>query len=625
MWVAIRRMLPLKGAMAAAAILVGCGGGGGGGTDEAVLTSADATVEAQGVVTKTGSTVASTQVVGTAVIPAFATSQKPSSRSEAARFLTQATFGPTSSDVDRLMAIGYEQWIKEQLGMPVATVSHLKFWEQANATYSPATGQFTSGGWPTESFWRQALSGPDQLRQRVAFALSEIFVISNKDACGDQLGAKGVAAYMDMLGQKAFGGYRGLLQSVALNPVMGCFLSHVANQREDAVSGREPDQNFAREVMQLFSIGLHELNKNGTPKLDANGIPIETYGPTDIAGLAKVFTGWSWYCGDFSDRCFLLGIGQNGYSAERWNIDMQPFPKFHSVSEKKFLGVTIAAQAAADPTASLRIALDRLSAHPNVAPFIGKQLIQRLVTSNPSPEYIARVAGAFDRSGGNLGAMVYAILMDPEARDTGSALSSPTFGKPKEPVIKLANFLRAFGATSTTGSFLLGYLEDPSFALGQSPMRSPTVFNFFRPGYVMPGSQSAAAGLLTPEFQILDETSIAGFANYMRTGIYFGFGKRGYANNAAAPDVLTAYQRNSADPLYALADNPAALVEEINVRLFYGSMSAGLRQDMVTALTGVDLRSKTSPTLDQITQTRIRRVWSAVFLAVVAPEYQIQR
>lgn len=624
MWVAIRRMLPLKGAMAAAAILVGCGGGGGG-TDEAVLTSADATVEAQGVVTKTGSTVASTQVVGTAVIPAFATSQKPSSRSEAARFLTQATFGPTSSDVDRLMAIGYEQWIKEQLGMPVATVSHLKFWEQANATYSPATGQFTSGGWPTESFWRQALSGPDQLRQRVAFALSEIFVISNKDACGDQLGAKGVAAYMDMLGQKAFGGYRGLLQSVALNPVMGCFLSHVANQKEDAVSGREPDQNFAREVMQLFSIGLHELNKNGTPKLDANGIPIETYGPTDIAGLAKVFTGWSWYCGDFSDRCFLLGIGQNGYSAERWNIDMQPFPKFHSVSEKKFLGVTIAAQAAADPTASLRIALDRLSAHPNVAPFIGKQLIQRLVTSNPSPEYIARVAGAFDRSGGNLGAMVYAILMDPEARDTGSALSSPTFGKPKEPVIKLANFLRAFGATSTTGSFLLGYLEDPSFALGQSPMRSPTVFNFFRPGYVMPGSQSAAAGLLTPEFQILDETSIAGFANYMRTGIYFGFGKRGYANNAPAPDVLTAYQRNSADPLYALADNPAALVEEINARLFYGSMSAGLRQDMVTALTGVDLRSKTSPTLDQITQTRIRRVWSAAFLAVVAPEYQIQR
>lgn len=609
---------------ASVALLVGaCGGGGGGGGEGQVVSGAaiESSVEAQGVV-KTVGAASSTLMVGTAVVPNTSTVTKPANRSEAARFLTQATFGPTDADIDRLMSIGYEAWLREQLAAPMNVVSHLAFWEQAYATTNNLSTPYTAGGYPTESFWRQALSGSDQLRQRVAFALSEIFVISNRDACGDTVRARGVASYMDMLGQKAFGTYRSLLQSVALNPIMGCFLSHVANQKEDAVSGREPDQNFAREVMQLFSIGLYELNKNGTVKLDASGQPVETYGTADVVGLSKVFTGWSWYCGDLTDRCFMLGIPLSGTTLDRWTVDMQSFPKFHSVSEKTFLGVTVPVQTTPDPATSLKVALDRLASHPNVAPFIGKQLIQRLVTSNPSDQYVARVSAAFDNSGGNLGAMVYAILMDPEARNMSAAMSSKTFGKPREPVLKLSAFLRAYEATSTSGSYLMGYLEDPAYALAQSPMRSPTVFNFFRPGYVMPGSQSAVSGLLTPEFQLLDETSIGGYANYMMSSIERGFGKAGYTGTASAQDIRTAYQRNLNHSIYTLADNPVDLVEDVNRRLMYGQMSAGLKQAIADAVSKINHGTSTP---EQLQSTRKFRLWTALLLTLVSPEFQIQR
>lgn len=604
---------------AAALLLSACGGGGGSDGQLSAASTTEGGVEAQGVVRAVSTT---TQMVGSAIVPNTTTVTRPANRSEAARFLTQATFGPIDADIDRLMAIGYEAWLKEQLAAPMNGVSHLAFFDQAYATSNNLSTPYTAGGYPTESFWRQALSGSDQLRQRVAFALSEIFVISNSDACGDTVRARGVASYMDMLGKKAFGSYRSLLQSVALNPIMGCFLSHVANQKEDPASGREPDQNFAREVMQLFSIGLYELNKNGTVKLDASGQPLETYSTADVVGLSKVFTGWSWYCGDMTDRCFMLGIPLSGATLDRWTVDMQPFPKFHSVSEKSFLGVTVPAQATSDPATSLKVALDRLSSHPNVAPFIGKQLIQRLVTSNPSEQYVARVSAAFDNSGGNLGAMVYAILMDPEARDMSAAMSSKTFGKPREPVLKLSAFLRAYGATSTSGGYLMFYLDDPAYALAQSPMRSPTVFNFFRPGYVMPGSQSAMSGLLTPELQLLNETSIGGYANHMMSSIERGFGKAGYTGTAGAQDILTAYQRDPNHAIYALSDSPSGLVEDVNRKLMYGQMSTGLKQAIVGAVSKVNHGTSTS---EQLQSTRKYRVWTALLLTVVSPEFQIQR
>lgn len=552
-----------------------------------------------------------------------AVDSKPASRAEAGRFLAQATFGPTDADIDRLMAIGYDAWFKEQFSAQMNAASHLNFWDQAAASVS---GGFSkAGGGPVDSFWRQALSGQDQLRQRVAFALSEIFVISNLDACGDNEPSRGVSAYMDMLGAKAFGNFRQLLESVALNPIMGCYLSHIHNLKEDTSTGREPDQNFAREVMQLFSIGLNELNKDGSLKLGPTGAPIETYGPQDIFGMAKVFTGWSWYCTDNSDSCFFRSFTDGGPKLDRWVRDMQPFARFHSSSEKAFLGKTLAAQSTPDPAGSLKFALDTLSSHANVGPFIGRQLIQRLVTSNPSAAYVGRVSAAFDGSGGNLATTVRAILLDPEARDTSAALASKTFGKPKEPILKLSQLLRAYGATSATGSFLVGYTEDPAYGLSQSPMRAGSVFNFFRPGYVLPGSQSAQLGLQTPEFQLMNETSVAGYVNFMRDVLWWGLGWQGYDKKAALPDVLMDYQRNPASALLTLADQPKALVDDVDRRLMQGTMSPELKADILNVVSKLEFRAATNPTPQQILDTRQHRIWTALLLTVASPQYQIQR
>lgn len=593
-----------------------CGGGSAGAPD---ASAGQQQIVAQAQSARSG--------VSDLALPAPVTTIKPTSRNEAARFLVQATFGPTDSDVDHLMAVGYQGWIQEQMNMPVNAVSHLDFWDRASA--STVQGVLHDGGWPTESFWREALTSPDQLRQRVAFALSEIFVVSALDACGDNINGRGVAGYMDMLGKKAFGDFRGLLESVALNPVMGCYLSHIHNLKEDTNTGREPDQNFAREVMQLFSIGLYQLNKDGSVKLDAHGAPIETYGPLDIQGMAKVFTGWSWYCVNNDDSCFFRSFssshGRDIGSPDRWVRPMQPFARYHSNSEKRFLGVSIPAQYPADPETSVRIALDTLASHPNVAPFIGRQLIQKLVTSNPSPAYVARVSKAFDDAGGNLGAMVSAILLDPEARDMSAALASKTFGKPKEPILKLSALIRAYGATSATGSFLMGYTEDPSFSLAQSPMRSPTVFNFFRPGYVLPSSQSGQAGLQTPEFQLLNETSVAGYTNFISTTMYWGLGGKGYDGKAAAPDIQMAYQRDPGSATLALADRPTDLVEDVNRRLMCGTMSTDLKTEIINTVSQLDFRSKVNPTPDEIAGTRQHRLWTALLLTMAAPEFQIQR
>jgi uncharacterized protein (DUF1800 family) len=613
------------GALALA--LSACGGGAGpsgipASTQSAVVAQqaqiTASAVEPQKVVTR--SSVSAVPATG-AVLPNVAQVTKPANRAEAARFLTQATFGPIDADVDHLMAVGYEAWLTEQLTAPSNPVSHLNFWDRAEA--SKVQGYLQDGGWPTESFWREALTSPDQLRQRVAFALSEIFVISNLDTCGDNANSRGVSGYMDMLGNRGFGSYRQLLESVALHPVMGCYLSHIHNLKEDTNTGREPDQNFARELMQLFSIGLHQLNKDGSPKLDMGGQPIETYGPLDIQGMAKVFTGWSWYCFDNGDSCFFRSFGDTVGSVDRWVFPMQPFARYHSTSEKSFLGITVPAQSVPDPVASVKVALDTLASHPNVAPFMGRQLIQRLVTSNPSPAYVGRVSKAFDQAGGNLGAMVWAILMDPEARDMKAALASTTFGKPKEPVLKLSAFLRAYGASSATGSYLLGYTEDASFSMSQSPMRSPTVFNFFRPGYVLPGSKSAQAGLQTPEFQLLNETSVAGYTNYMNTLMYWGGGGRGYDGKSATPDIQLEYQRNLASTLLPLADNPTKLVDDVSRRLMYGTMSEGLKAEIVNTVSQLDFLSKTDPL--QVLGTRQRRIWTALQLTVASPEFQIQR
>ncbi|MFY9514265.1 MAG: DUF1800 domain-containing protein, partial [Rubrivivax sp.] len=545
-----------------------------------------------------------------ASVPAAAV-EKPASRDEAARFLTQATYGPTETDIARVTAVGYAAWIDEQLALP--TASHRASWETIDTTLK-AAGSAAGQDQVFETFWRQALTGPDQLRQRVVFALSQIFVISMADNTVAE-NPRAVAAWLDMLGSDGLTSYRQLLESVSRHPMMGVYLSHLKNQKADS-KGRVPDENYAREVMQLFSIGLVDLNEDGSAKTTA------TYGPSDIGGLAKVFTGWSWSCPDWPDNgCFSNGAVAGVSDPDRSFKAMLGYPQYHSTEAKSFLGASIAAQATSDPAAGLKTALDTLSAHPNVGPFIGRQLIQRLVTSNPSPAYVTAVSRAFANNGagvrGDMKAVVKAVLMHPEAR-----AASERSGKLREPVLRLSGFLRAFGHQSDSGRFRVGNTDNPATQLGQTPMRSPSVFNFYRPGYTAPGTASAAAGLVTPEMQIAHETSAAGYVNYMRDAVSLGVGSSNTINGVTRRDL----QANFSAEL-ALAEQPAALVDRVTAKLLYGSSNgAALKTEIGDAIAKITIPTLNSSGSNQssIDSAKRNRVNAALLLVLASPEYQVQ-
>jgi uncharacterized protein (DUF1800 family) len=577
---ALHRLL----ALLLAATLAACGGGaGGGGNNE----------------------------------PSAPVIEKPATRAAAMRFLNQATFGPTDADIERVMAIGYGPWIDEQFAR--APSEHRLAWDTADAAIKAADASRSAGTREVlDSFYKSAVSGEDQLRQRVAFALSQIFVASMmQDNVGNE--PRGVAGYLDMLARDGLTTYRQLLEQVARHPSMGLYLSHLRNQKEDAAQGRVPDENFAREVMQLFSIGLHPLNPDGSVVAGAAA----TYTHDDIGGLAKVFTGWSWAGPDTADGRF-WGWSQYRDANRGWQ-PMQGYAKFHSTSEKRFLGTVVAAQAGADANASLKAALDTLGAHPNVGPFIGRQLIQRLVTSHPSPAYVERVARVFADNGagvrGDMKAVVRAVLLDREARDDGAAVD-PGHGKLREPVLRLTALLRAFGATSDSGAWLIGATDDPGSALGQSPLRSPSVFNFYRPGYLAPGSESAAAQRTAPELQITHETTVAGYANYLRSGLQSGFGQNGVNWTAPRRDVQLALTVEA-----ALADRPTELVEHVASKLLGGAVNDAWRTEVLAAVESITL-PLLKPDLSNQSQhdsARRNRARLAVFLAAVAPEFLLQK
>ncbi len=552
-------------------------------------------------------------------------SDAPATREEAARFLTQATFGPTQADIDRVMRIGYERWIDEQLAR--APSSHRALWEAADRTLKASDPNASAGQEGTlNAFWRLAVTGPDQLRLRHAYALSQIFVISMVDGTvGDN--PRAVAAWLDMLNQQGVGTYRQLLESVSRHPMMGVYLSHLRNQKADPRTGRVPDENYAREVMQLFSIGVVELDESGRPRLvDVGGksVPAETYGPSDISNLARVFTGWSWACIDTSDSCFYNGSVNSQSDPDRSFKPMVGYAKFHSTEAKTFLGTTIAAQTTADPQASLTAALDAIANHPNVGPFIGRQLIQRLVTSNPSPEYVRDVARVFADNGqgvrGDLKAVLKAVLLHPEARTM-----SENGGKVREPVLRLSAYLRAFPHTSDTGRWRVGNTDNPGTSLGQSPMRSPSVFNFFRPGYVPPGTYAAAAGLVVPEMQIAHETTAAGYVNFMRNNLQSGAG----LYNGTVDGVV--YNRNDLRPdvtaELALADQPAALVDLVVGKLTYGTVSQPLKDTIAAAVGSITIPQLNSTGSNQssIDTAKLNRVRAAILLVLASPEFLVQR
>jgi uncharacterized protein (DUF1800 family) len=399
--------------------------------------------------------------------------------------------------------------------------------------------------------------------------------------------------------------------------MMGVYLSHLRNQKADARTGRVPDENYAREVMQLFSIGLVELDADGSAKTGAGGTALETYTPADISGLARVFTGWSWACPDWpANNCFFSGVNNGASDPDRAFKAMLGYPQYHSTESKAFLGTTIATQATADPTASLTAALNRLNAHPNVGPFIGKQLIQRFVTSNPSPAYVSAVAGAFADNGsgvrGDMKAVLKAVLMNAEARR-----STDTSGKVREPVLRLSAFLRAFPHTSDSGTFKVGNTDNPGTSLGQTPLRSPSVFNFYRPGFVPPGTLTATRALVAPEMQIASETSAAGYVNFMRDNISAGVG----ANNGA-PFNRRDIQGNYSAEL-ALAADTAALVERVTTRLTYGSAGAAMKAEIAGAVNSITIPASNGTNQAAIDAAKRNRVNAAILLTLAAPEFVV--
>ena len=535
---------------------------------------------------------------GSAPPPTTTPPTVPPTRNEAARFLTQATFGPTQADVDRVVALGYAGWLEEQFNSQAST--HLPAVPAFADTLSP---QFL-GPFPLLStFWTKAAIAPDQLRQRTMYSLSQLFVISMID--GNVLSyPQGIATYMDMLGRDTFGNYRQLIEDVTLSPMMGLYLSHLANQKEDPTTGRVPDENYAREVMQLFTIGLYQLNADGTVKLDSRNEPIETYGNDDVIGLARVFTGWSW-SSPVKDEASFQAFRGFAVTDERHLKPMEPYPQFHSTSAKTFLGKTIAA--GTGPQESLKQALDHLFNHPNVGPFIGKQLIQRSVTSNPSAAYVTRVSAAFNDNGqgvrGDMRAVWRAILLDPEARDTAK-LNDLQFGKLREPILRLSAWIRAFNVKSTSGSYNVFFTDDPASGIGQAPFRSPSVFNFYRPGYVPPNSGAGAAGLVVPEMQITSESSASSYINFVESMAILG-------GTGFLLDLTADYSAE-----HAIADDPDALMNRMDERLTYGAMSATTKALARDAVASVPLN-----TFD----ARGNRVRLAVLFTLSSPDFIVQR
>jgi len=526
--------------------------------------------------------------------------------SEAARFLTQCTFGPTDAEIASVQNLGFAGWIDQQMAM--TPFSMLAAVRERLDTQTPYRVDDAAAF--VECFWKGAITRPDQLRQRMQFALSQIFVLSRENETIQGLASLATTNFYDILGRGAFGNWRTLLEQVALNPTMGIYLSYVKNDKEDPATGRTPDENFAREVMQLFSIGTILLKPDGTPQRNIAGATIPAYGTDDIKGLAKVFTGISWFGNSFlsSPYAFFDGARNEGNP-----VQMMYYPQHHSTSEKKFLGVTIPASATPNPAGDVQIALDRLFNHQNTAPYFAKRLIQQFVTSNPTPAYVARVGAVFVNNGqgvrGDMGAVLRAVLMDAEARDTAAAQANPNFGKLREPMIRVTNWARAFDAQSRQGHYSIGETGAPN-RLAQGILDAPSVFNFWRAGYVPPHTTLGRANLRAPEFQVVSELTTAAYANLMRGAITNGIG--------TYPSTTDVYSDYAAE--IAMAADANALLDRLNLLLFYGQMSASLRSQILAAVNSIPV-----PGSGNTTTARTNRAKLAILLSVVSGEYLAQR
>ena len=586
-------------ALAAAALLAACGGGGGASTS--VTVTPDTTPP---------------PVVTSAAVYAY---PSPASDEDAARFLMQAQFSASDADIAALRSKGYAPWLTEQMRAP-ASPTGFDWLNSRGYAVVDSTNRYYDNSYPGDyMIWNQLMTSPDATRKRMALALSEFFVVS-LSGIDVSWRSHAVAAWWDLLAANAFGNYRSLLEGVTLNAAMGSYLNTRGNMKENAATGRAPDENYGREVMQLFTIGLNQLNLDGTEKRDASGNKLESYTQNDVTNIARLFTGWDF---DQTQNVNTLEPIQNRTipNTAFTRLPMRLTAANHSTLASSFLGANVAA--GTDGVAALKAALDTLFNHANVGPFLGKQMIQRLVTSNPSPAYVARVAGMFNNNGagvrGDLAAMFVAVLLDDEARGP-AGLAQNGYGKLREPMVRLVQWGRTFGISSARGSWKIGDLSNPATQLGQNPLRSPSVFNFFRPGYVPPSSALSASQTPAPEFQLVNESSVGGYLNYLqgvvRSGIFVSAPdvSNNTSNATNGYDITAAYTAE-----LALVLDATALVKRLSLLLCAGQLSAANQALIVNALNATAL---TAASTDSAKRDRVA---AGVLLVMASADYLIQK
>ena len=577
---------------------------------------------------------------------------------DASRFLLQSQFNASDAEIAAVKATTFAAYLQQQYAKPIGQTGLQ--WLDARGYGISDKNSYFSQTYPGEGMiWNQLFTSQDAMRKRVALALSEFFVAS-------QLGLNftwqsyGLAQYWDLLVENAFGNYRQALEDVTLSAAMGYYLNTKGNEKENASTGRVPDENYAREVMQLFSVGLYQLNLDGTEKLDGNGKKIETYTQSDVTNLARVFTGYNFDVRTADPKVPVYNSDGTlaTYTVESKDSVLRPMAltaSKHSTLAATFLGTTVPANTAG--AIALKTALDTLYNHPNVGPFFGKQMIQRLVTSNPSPAYVARVAAAFNNNGagvrGDLKAVWTAIFLDDEARRTYTVSTVPVpapadpsairnaegrlnrniadkaFGKLREPMLRFVQWGRTFGLGPAEAGFVYWKIPEtsnPANALGQSPFRSPSVFNFFRPGFIPPSSALAATNTTAPEFQLVNETTVGGYLNFMQDVIRSGL--RSYIDPAVPQDSYPSglgYKLHTVAtyaPELALFADATALVKRVNLLMAAGQISDANQVLMITAVASMPVNSTVAATL---ASQKMDRVAATVLMAMASSEYLIQK
>jgi uncharacterized protein (DUF1800 family) len=582
--------------------LAGClgGGGGGGGGDSPPASSGTTTTSGT---TTSGTTTspapapapgASPPAPAPAPAPGTMPTAQPTTSGDAVRFLEQATFGPTEATIQEVMQKGPSLALEEQFAKPMSGYGTFTDINPDPRVGCPDNAQPTPEICYRENytvhplqrrFFANALGAQDQLRQRVAFALSQIVVIS-----GAELETMhGIGYYQQMLMNFAFGNFRDILYEITLSPAMGEYLDMVNNPKPDLARNIEPNENYARELLQLFSVGEFELNADGSRRLDAGGQPIPAYDQDTVENLARAFTGWTYPARP--------GVATRFPNPPYYLGRMVPVAAQHDVAQKTLFGRTLAA--GQTPERDLNDALDAIFNNPNVGPFIGRQLIQHLVTSNPSPAYVARVTAAFNNNGsgvrGDMRAVLRAVLLDAEAR--GDVKTATDYGKLREPVLQLTGVMRALNGTSD-GVYLLGQ----SSAMGQNVFQPPSVFNFYPPNFPAPGTT-----LDGPPFKIMLTGTILNRANFVDRVV---FGANINPDSTVAGATGT---RINLQPFQALAANPDQLLDRFNLIFMHNTLSTQARQAILTAVNAY-------PATDTL-----GRVRQAAYLIATAPHYQVEQ